>query len=379
VFGIYIHIPFCRHKCPFCDFAVTTRNVSQSSSAYMQKLEDEIHSRSRDWSHFTAVDSIFLGGGTPSQLNASQIQKIFNALSTHFTFSPNIEITLECNPEDVDDENIKAWKGIGINRFSLGAQSFNNSILKTLGRVHNTDHVYKAIKVFNKNQIENWSLDLIFGVSGQTRETWTQTIQTALSYDPTHISTYELTIEPKTQFAKQVSKGIHKKISDQDITWMFTHAKETLTKHGFESYETSNASRKGFHCKHNLSCWNGDSYAGFGMSAHSRWVHKQEVYRVENTKSFTNYLTWQQKDFELAKIQQSYKSYIEECVWTALRLSNGVSIKKWNHFEEILGEKFKNRSEMFFSKHLLEIKNNTIRLSPLAWLLADAIALELLS
>ncbi|MCB1197309.1 MAG: radical SAM family heme chaperone HemW [Deltaproteobacteria bacterium] len=379
MFGVYVHIPFCAKKCPFCDFAVTTRKQPAVIESYFAKTIQEIHTCATDWAMHEQIDTIFFGGGTPSLVAPHCIDQILHALQEHFAFSDEIEITLECNPEDVTQDKIQALQNIGVNRFSLGAQHFEDAFLQKLGRIHTAQEVHQAIEVLQQCQVNNWSLDLIFGIPGQTLQNWQQVLQKAVAYAPLHISTYELTIEPGTVFGKQRKKGILPAFPENDMALMFAHSKTFLQSHHYLTYETSNAAKAGYLSKHNMSCWQGDAYWGIGVSAHSRMIDGDTITRIENPHTFSAYM--QLQDFRDPKLQApiSAQAFAQECIWTGLRLSQGIPTKQWTQYQQALEADFKEKAQRLFDQGLLCSNQDFIYLAPHAQIYADTIALDLLS
>lgn len=378
-FGVYVHIPFCAKKCPFCDFSVTTGRDQQSIASYFDHLQLEIQSCVSTWKHHQQIDTIFFGGGTPSLVNPLHIEKILHCLEKHFVFSQDIEITIECNPEDVKEEKLLLWQKMGINRFSLGVQHFDDPFLQKLGRVHTSQDVARAIELFHKHDIQNWSLDLIFGIEGQTLENWQATLQKALVVQPPHISTYELTIEEKTVFGKRFANNELNVPNDDTMAGMFAVTKKILEHAGYSTYETSNAAKNGFVSKHNVSCWKGDPYWGIGVSAHSRLISQDQIKRIENPKTYSGYM----KTFDFLSQQQtsllSEQDYVEECIWTGLRLEQGIPTKLWLDYQKELHPDFAKKSQHLIDQNILQIRNNHFRLAPQARIFADSIAIDLLS
>lgn len=377
MFGIYIHIPFCRHQCPFCDFAVTTRDPKQFAQRYSQQLIAEIHGQAPFWDHHTSIDTVFFGGGTPSLLDPQHLKAILTTMQSYFPLSPDVEISLECNPEDVTLPRVQDWLSIGINRFSLGVQSFHDTELSALGRKHrNKDNVH-AIDCFEKGGVQNFSLDLMFGLPNQTLSLWQQSLEKAFQTKASHISTYELTIEPQTVFEKWVRQ---KKIVlplEENMAAMYFLAKSLLQNHGFAPYEISNACKPSKMAKHNLACWNGHAYWGLGLSAHSRWIKGKEVFRIQNTKHFGAYLNEELKT-QKHWIPQTNLSYMEECILTGLRLESGIPIIKIDDYlREMPGFVQKNYSQAL-DKGLLVAQQDHICIPPDLRIHTDTIAFDLL-
>ncbi|MEW5821119.1 MAG: radical SAM family heme chaperone HemW, partial [Cyanobacteriota bacterium] len=280
---IYIHIPLCIKKCNycnFCSFPVKSFPVTE----YVNRLRYEIDKIIDDYS-ITSIDSIYIGGGTPGLLSIKDYEYILKPL-LELTFNDNNEFTIEINPSSSDYNYIKNLKPLGINRISLGAQSFNNNILKCLGRPHNVSDIYLAIDNIKKATINNISIDLMYGLPQQDLIDWNYTLQETLSLDIKHISAYGLKIEPDTPFNKKYSPE-HSHIPDDEAqALMFLEAHKVLNINNFNHYEISNYSKAGFECKHNLNYWLNKPYLGVGLAAHS-FINNQ---RIENSSDISVYL-----------------------------------------------------------------------------------------
>jgi len=266
--AFYIHIPFCRKKCGYCDFvsADYADKTTDYTDRYLQALSKEISF------HFPLPTSyfpltIYIGGGTPSVLSEKQIVFLFKTILAHLTkcASEKIEITFEINPESITEQKLKILKDYGVNRLSIGLQSFNDMILKFLGRVHTVKDFLSCYESARKIGFKNINIDLIFGIPGQTVKTWQRTLKCALQLKPEHISTYSLTIEKGTRFFET---GLRK--DDDADADMYEFAIHYLKKNGYHHYEISNfsrASKPGFECKHNINYWKNGEYLGFGLGA----------------------------------------------------------------------------------------------------------------
>jgi len=379
MFGVYIHIPFCKSKCPFCDFSVTSNRTQSSLDLYFEHLSFEIQSQASRWKHHPVIDTLFFGGGTPSLVAPHYIERIIDELSGQIPFAPDIEISMECNPDDVFLDKIAMLQDIGINRFSLGVQSFDDQVLKALGRCHALSDIERAIHIFETCHIQNWSLDLMFALDGQKMSAWQSALDKAVSYHPPHISTYELTIEKGTMFGKMLRHKKRAPFPEAAGAKMFAWTKAYLRGAGYTCYESSNAAKSGFACRHNMGCWQGDAYWGVGVSAHSRWIQNLNIKRYQNPKTFSAYLKTQSFEHPSIKQDITYPSYVEECVWTGLRLAQGIEIDQWKDYADSLGKNFEHKASELFERKLLVQDQKTIRICPEASHLADAIALELLA
>ncbi|MCB0322805.1 MAG: radical SAM family heme chaperone HemW [Bdellovibrionales bacterium] len=275
--ALYVHIPYCVRKCPYCDFnsyGLDTIDGAPPEQRYAAALTHELqfYAAEEEWQERTC-HSVFFGGGTPSLFQSTTIALILDAIGKTFRLRSDAEITLEANPgtvaEQVDLEKFKALRAAGINRVSLGAQSFSADKLRALGRIHQPQDIAGAVANVRNAGIENCNLDLIFGVQGETDELWEQDLASALALSPEHLSLYSLTIEPGTEFARLRRKGLLPS-PDEDITSSrYRLAVDRAAEKGFARYEISNFAREGFTCRHNISYWDGSDYLGLGAGAHS--------------------------------------------------------------------------------------------------------------
>jgi oxygen-independent coproporphyrinogen-3 oxidase len=294
--GLYVHIPFCKSKCPYCDFYSVTDETLISS--YITALDAEARLyRGR----FPVFDSLFLGGGTPSWLGEAHIAELMKNLRWHFTFAPDTEFTLEANPDDITAGKLAIWRDLGINRLSLGVQSFDEAELRFLQRRHTAAQTIAAIDLIRAAGFTNLGLDLIYGLPGQSLDSWTGSLETALSFAPEHLSCYQLTIEaggtpaphetpaPRTPFARRVARGEISLPDEETQRQFFLLTADFLTGRGYLHYEISNFARQGPQvknlcccCRHNLKYWTRTPYLGLGPGAHSfdgrrRWWNVSSV------------------------------------------------------------------------------------------------------
>ena len=283
--GLYIHIPFCKSKCPYCDFYSITDKVT--TSAYLSALDAEARLY-RD--QFPAFDSLFLGGGTPSWLGEAQIAGLMKNLRRHFTFAPDSEITLEANPDDITADQLARWRDLGINRLSLGVQSFDEAELRFLGRRHTAKQTEAALSLIRAAGFTNLGLDLMYGLPGQSLDAWINTLETALSFNPEHLSCYQLTLAPETPMGRRLAEGQLTPLDEETQREFFLLTANFLTARGYLHYEVANFARQRpqagglchYCCRHNLKYWTRTPYLGLGPAAHSfqagrRWWNFSSV------------------------------------------------------------------------------------------------------
>ncbi len=276
----YVHVPFCAHRCSYCDFAIAVGHDDQRDR-YVEALAAEVATLGRP----QPVDTLFLGGGTPSHLSADQLERLLGTLLRWLPLSPGHEFSVEANPDSLDADKVKVLADHGVNRVSLGAQSFQPHLLRALGRDHAPDEIARAVERA-RARVANVSLDLIFGVPGQTAAEWEADLRRGLELQPDHIATYGLTYETGTPLWKERRRGAVRPLDEEAELALYARAIDVLTSAGFEHYELSNFARPGRRCRHNGAYWANRAYFGFGMGA-ARYVNGR---RELNTRNLPTYL-----------------------------------------------------------------------------------------
>ena len=264
--GIYLHVPYCKVKCHYCDFHFSTKH--DSISAMVSAMEAEIEQR-QFYLKGDSISTIYFGGGTPSLLSAELISKLISKIRKSFQVLANVEITLECNPDDLNLEKLKAFKNEGVNRLSIGVQSFDDRILKFMNRAHTNSQTLSCIDDARNVGIENITIDLIYGVPNTDMNYWKNQLEQFAKFDIPHLSSYCLTIEPKTFFGQQHKQGLLNPVHDELSLSQFQLLIDFMQERNFEHYEISNFAKPGFISKHNSAYWLGEKYLGIGPSAHS--------------------------------------------------------------------------------------------------------------
>lgn len=318
--GIYIHIPFCRQKCYYCDFFKTV-NTSHTE-VFLHALKKEIVSR-KEYLKAHSVKTIYFGGGTPSVLTEKQIFFILNSLFQYFSVQPDAEITFEANPDDLTPDYLNSLKRTGVNRLSIGIQSFQNEHLKKMNRRHNAIQAAESVKNAYSAGFSNLSTDLIYGLPGLTRRQWKQSLKQVFTLPADHLSAYHLTYHEGTPFFTWLKKGTLKELSEKDSVEQFNILLDESAKAGFEQYEISNFARNGKYSEHNSAYWTGEKYLGLGPSAHSfngnsrRWnVSHVEAY----IKGAENEISYFEEE------QLSEKEKFNEYILTRIRTKWGISL-----------------------------------------------------
>ncbi|AWK04012.1 coproporphyrinogen III oxidase [Flavobacterium crocinum] len=369
--GIYIHIPFCKQACHYCDFHFSIS--MKKKDEMVLALAKEIAVRKNEFTNET-VETIYFGGGTPSVLSNDEINFLISEVYKNYKVVENPEITLEANPDDLSAERILELSKSPINRLSIGIQSFYEDDLKMMNRAHNSAEAKKCLEEATK-YFDNISLDLIYGIPGLSDEMWKQNIQTALDFGIPHISSYALTVEPKTALSKLIQTGKIAEPQDEVASNHFMILVEMLQKNGFIHYELSNFGKENYFSKNNSAYWLGKKYIGIGPSAHSYDGEK----RGWNIANNSLYLKAIQNDelpieTETLTVSDRYNEYI----MTGLRTIWGVSLER---IEKEFSTEYLNylleQSQKFINDDLLSIENNILKPTPKGKFLTDGIASDL--
>ena len=370
--GIYLHIPFCKQACNYCDFHFSTSLKMKAS--FVDALVAEIELRKSVFDQQT-INSIYFGGGTPSLLSEEDLNRIFETLFTSFRVSPLAEITLEANPDDLSLEKIKVLKNTPINRLSIGIQSFRDEDLRFMKRAHNAKEALSSIKNCKQAGFTNLTIDLIYGTPGMDSSAWLENLNIAFDLDIPHISSYALTVEPNTELHHQI---LHQKVSNVDENQsaaQFELLTSQMKRNGYEQYEISNFCKPGAYSKHNSSYWKKDMYLGLGPSAHSFYDNKR-LWNVSNNTKYVKSLA--QNLLPLQEEVLSLEDRYNEYVMTSLRTKWGCSIAEIeNNFSSELAVYFRNEIELYVSTENVLVKKEVYYLSEKGKLLADKIASDL--
>jgi oxygen-independent coproporphyrinogen-3 oxidase len=373
--GIYIHIPFCKQACHYCDFHFSTS--MKKKDEMVLALAKEIVMRKNEFENdpeFSGVETIYFGGGTPSVLTNEEINFLILEVYKNYKVSDNPEITLEANPDDLSAERIFELSKSPINRLSIGIQSFYEEDLKMMNRAHNSVEAIKCLQEATK-YFDNISLDLIYGIPGLTDEMWKQNIETALSFGIPHISSYALTVEPKTALSKLIQTGKIAEPQDEAASNHFMILVETLQKNGFIHYELSNFGKENYFSKNNSAYWLGKKYIGIGPSAHS-YDGEKRGWNIANNSLYLKAIQNNELpiETEILTISDRYNEYI----MTGLRTIWGVSLDRIeNEFGLEYLNYLKKQSEKFLNDDLLSIENNILKPTPKGKFLTDGIASDL--
>jgi putative oxygen-independent coproporphyrinogen III oxidase len=322
----YIHIPFCRRRCYYCDFPVfvvgdrATGANSGNIQLYVDRLAREIATQVN---YDRPLETIFFGGGTPSLLTTAQLGQILDLLATKFGIANNAEISMEIDPGTFDLAQLQGYRRSGVNRVSIGVQAFQDKLLQVCGRSHTVGDIYQAVELLHRGGVSNWSLDLISGLPQQTIEDWVASLEDAIALHPPHISCYDLIVEAQTPFAKQYQPGDKPLPSDETTAQMYRVAQQILSGAGYEHYEISNYAQPNYQCRHNLTYWQNRSYYAFGMGAASNL----ENYRFTRPRKTQEYYQWVADGGNWQVDPTSTEDRFLETLMLGLRLSRGISLK----------------------------------------------------
>jgi len=373
----YIHIPFCDHKCIYCDFysIITTDNIQ----SFLKALKKEITHYAEKYSNGRELISIFFGGGTPSLMEAEYISDIIGDIKSNFTVLSNAEITLETNPGTVSLEKLKLFKQEGVNRISIGIQSFDDDDLRFLTRIHNSNTAIRTVNDAANAGFENISLDLIFNLPGQTKSKWLKNLEQAIQLPVKHISAYSLILERGTILNKMVLDG-KVKIADEDFdAELYQDTIEFLTSNGFYQYEVSNFAKPGFECIHNNAYWHYTDYFGFGTSAHS-FINGTRWWNFSSLKMYNDKVD-KAGDAVAGSEVINKESAINEFVMLELR-SSGLNLKNFEHrFGNEMREWLKKKYayfELLNDQNFVTIDDKNVKLTAKGYAICDEILKELL-
>ncbi len=358
--GIYVHIPFCKQKCNYCDFT-SFCNKDDLIEDYIAALKNEIKERANfDYT----VKTIYIGGGTPSYIKPIYIKEILNEIKNNFNLDEDAEISMELNPGTTNKKNLESYFKMGINRLSIGLQSSNDELLKLIGRIHTFKEFEDVIEKAKEVGFENINVDTMIGLPNQTIYDVENTLNILIKMEVTHISVYSLIVEPGTNIEKIIEKKQVLLPDDEMERYMYWFAKRKLEDNGFWHYEISNFAKIGYKCKHNADCWNQGEYLGFGVASASY----ENGLRYVNTSNLENYIRNMKKNekFKNIKIEekQTKKMMMNEFMLLGLRKINGVSIRNFEiKFNKNPLEVYNKQIEKLLKEDLIRVNNITIRLS----------------
>lgn len=346
--GLYVHIPFCIKKCRYCDFVSFT---SGDKREYLSALKKEMKKYNGE-----KINTVFIGGGTPTSLESSDLYDLFEFIGKNFRINENYEWTVEMNPKTFDREKLLMMKEAGVNRVSVGVQSFCDGELEIIGRVHNSSEAKEAISV-TRDIFPDFNIDLMSALPGQSIESFISSLNTALSFSPTHISCYSLILEEGTELNRMNEKGMLDLPDEDSERKMYETAKRLLEENGYKRYEISNFAKPGFECMHNLKYWNCDEYIGAGLAAHS-YI---DGVRYANTSCMKNYIEGKTEEERIILTANDMKS---EYIIMSLRLANGIDETEYQRrFKSNLYDEYGDVIDKYIKYGLLERKGSNYSLT----------------
>lgn len=376
--GMYIHIPFCIKKCNYCDFFSLPLGDQSYLDKYTQALLNEIKIRGQQIPS-VQMESIYLGGGTPSLLNGQQLKSILQTVTNEFILLPGAEVSLEANPATLDNAKLAQMEEAGINRISLGVQSFFDDELALLGRVHNADAVMESIELLHSRGWKNFNLDLIYGLPGQLLDKWVQSLKRAVDCGPSHLSMYLLQLEEQTPMGKDVAGGRLKMLDEDDEWYMFDKAMEYLEGKGFEHYEISNFCRPGYECRHNLRYWQAEEYLGLGAGAVS-FINGSRFINEPQLKKYVDGLStceqWPVKELE----DMSGRELMIDALILGLRLCAGIDLDQFKErFGVDITSEYKEIIAYYRDRGLLNIANGHLKFTKAGYFLSNQVLCQFMA
>ncbi|WP_299435900.1 radical SAM family heme chaperone HemW [uncultured Aquimarina sp.] len=370
--GIYIHIPFCKQACHYCDFHFSTSLKKKDQMIFA--LCNEIKLRRPEIDDYEVIETIYFGGGTPSLLSTSALKFIIDTIYENYLVSDDVEITIEANPDDLTKEKIESLAKTEVNRLSIGIQSFFEEDLKLMNRAHNAQEALDCLSIATQ-EFDNISIDLIYGIPGMSAERWKENLKIALNSGVPHISSYALTVEPNTALSSFIEKGVIAPVEDKLAQEHFDILVDTMENAGFEYYEFSNFGKTGYFSKNNTAYWQGKHYLGIGPSAHS-YNGKERSWNIKNNSKYIKALEQNELPREIEELTTTDK--YNEYIMTGLRTIWGVSLKK---IEDDFGLTYKNyclkQIQKHLDEHLLFLDGDTLLVTKKGKFLSDGIASDL--
>ena len=355
--GIYVHIPFCKKKCHYCDF-LSFSGATNLIENYIKALKQEIEKTAIDNKEYI-VKTIYFGGGTPSFIDSKYIVEILQSIRNKFNILENAEITIEANPGTIDEQKLKDYYNSGINRISFGLQSTKSDLLKLVGRIHSYSSFVEGYNLARRIGFKNINVDLMIGLPVQSLSDVEKDLERIINLNPEHISVYSLIVEEGTKIEEKINKKELYLPSEKEERKMYWAVKEELEKHGYIHYEISNFAKEGYQSKHNMACWNQEEYIGFGLGAHSYFNGK----RYSNTIHFDEYFDFPENS-KIVHEEQTKDDEKKEYMLLGLRKIEGVKISDFkNKFIDNPIYLYKEELNKLVKEGLIEVDTNNIKLS----------------
>ncbi|HEX6965901.1 MAG TPA: radical SAM family heme chaperone HemW [Gemmatimonadaceae bacterium] len=360
---VYVHVPFCARRCSYCDFSIAVRRAVPVDE-YLDALERELALRvpaDQAWD----IDTLYFGGGTPSHLGPEGVSRMLALFQSRFALAPDAEVTLEANPDDITERAIRSWRAAGVNRLSIGSQSFDPRVLEWMRRTHSTEQIVNAVEAARGGGIENLSLDLIFALPETLGRDWDRDLEQTLALAPQHVSLYGLTVEPATPLARWRDRGSVREAPEERYEAEFLRAHDRLASAGYEHYEVSNYALPGRRSRHNSSYWRRVPYAGFGPSAHA-FDGTRRRWNIAPYTGWVRSLAEGRDPLEGEEVLTDESRQAEE-IYLGLRVADGLEVD----------EGMALRVQPWIASGWAALYGSRLRLTPAGWLRLDALAADL--
>lgn len=369
--GLYVHVPFCVRKCHYCDFTITTQRSDSMRQRYLEALKKEIEFL-KSSCQIPVFDTLYLGGGTPSLLSESELDLLFDILHSQFRFSAEAEITCEINPGDLSLKQLDHFLKHGINRISVGVQSLDNSLLRTLGRAHQKSHTIETVNILKGRDFRNFSLDLMLCLPGQSPEIFAETLSECLNWNPAQLTLYDLEIFTETQFGRLQSLDRLNLPSESEHARMYTEAEAVLTGRGYRHYELSSFAKPGSESRHNLLYWQGQDYLGLGPGAHS-FMNGERFVLDEKVAGYLSKCESGKFEYQFREQIDAKQREIEKLI-TGIRLLEGIQLDEFR----IIREELEENIQSVLESGLIELKNNCLKTTSRGRFLAEELISRLM-
>lgn len=358
--GLYIHIPFCVSKCKYCDFNSHKINLEEKVK-YLEDLKEEMKLYKKEIGD-NEIDTVFIGGGTPSILTKEEIKLLFDNIKSNFKLKNNAEITMECNPGTLTVNKLKVMKECGVNRLSIGLQAVQNNHLKYIGRIHTYEEFEENYNQAKNVGFENINIDLMYALPNQKKEDWMESLEKVVKLNPTHISAYSLILEEGTELFNMYERNEFKLLDEDADIEMYEYTINYLKMHGYNQYEISNYAKEGFECKHNILYWKCENYLGLGVSA-SGYLNNTRYNNISDLDEYNKLIHSGKKPIEWQE-KLSIKDEIEESIFLGLRMNEGIKFKMFHEkYDFNFEEEYKNEINKLKNMNLIEIRDGVLKLT----------------
>lgn len=358
--GLYIHIPFCVSKCKYCDFNSHKINLEEKVK-YLEDLKEEMKLYKKEIGD-NEIDTVFIGGGTPSILTKEEIKLLFDNIKSNFKLKNNAEITMECNPGTLTVNKLKVMKECGVNRLSIGLQAVQNNHLKYIGRIHTYEEFEENYNQAKNVGFENINIDLMYALPNQKKEDWMESLEKVVKLNPTHISAYSLILEEGTELFNMYERNEFKLLDEDADIEMYEYTINYLKMHGYNQYEISNYAKEGFECKHNILYWKCENYLGLGVSA-SGYLNNTRYNNISDLDEYNKLIHSGKKPIEWQE-KLSIKDEIEESIFLGLRMNEGIKFKMfYEKYDFNFEEEYKNEINKLKNMNLIEIRDGVLKLT----------------